>query len=182
MTTDDSSNRIYLEDLDAEVRLLKRTTIARLESAMTIREQKYEVILSDIAKECMGVFTQDYIRKKIIDARVRGKSTVHLISKQYAVLEAYLDYDHSRVFYQCIGDAKESLESRIKSLIDTTSIVVTFDHDANHDRLIIDLSWGHYLYRPMFCLRYPVSCILVSFFLALSSFCFLLILSFRVTI
>ena len=173
MTTEDSSNRIYLEDLDADVRLLKRTLV----NTETAREKKYEAILSDIVKVCMDVFTHDYIKKKIICARIEGKSTARLISKKYLLLENYLDYDSSRVFYRCIGDAKESLESRIKSFIDTTSMIVTFDHDTHHDHIVIDISWGHYLYQPIFCLRRPFTTFAIVFLLAFFSFVFLLILS-----
>lgn len=123
---------------------------------------KTENILSGIVDEWMGLLTSEYIRQVIIDKRTDSpsSSSVSLIYKKYD-----MELDLSHLFYECIGHHTESIESRIESLIDTTTMSVAFNHDAKNGWFIVYLYWDIYIHVPVFFLRRPMSVFLFGILL-----------------
>lgn len=78
----------------------------------------------------------------------------------------------STAFYDRIGEHKESLKSHIESLVDTSEMVVVYNDDADQDKFIIHLCWGHFMYRPRFCLSRPCSTFIISVFVLCGGFVF----------
>lgn len=132
---------ICLQDLSDEV-----------EANRCLLTGKTENTLSDLVNEYMNLLTPEYIKKAIVEARTDDPTacSVTLIRKQHDPL-----VDRSRLFYECSGQHTESLESRIESLIDMTTMQVALNHDADEGWLLVTLYWGGYMFLPVSLLRRP---------------------------
>lgn len=145
MTT--TKRRICLSDVDKRVSALKCMTLAN-------EEQKKERTMAETVNQIMPRMTEEYIRGAIIAAKLKGDSSVCLISTKCSGLD-----DPTIMFYRRFDEHPESVKERIESLIDTNSMCVVVDKDfiTNFE---VSLCWGHFMYRPMICLSRPCDVVL----------------------
>lgn len=166
MTT---KKRICLEDINERVSALKCVAFAEKETKNNLAKQEVERKMVETVDYMMTMFTEAYIREKIIAAKLKGNSSASLILFKCV---PGVD-DHTVMFYKQFDEHPESVKERIESFIDTTSMCVVVDKDcATHFQ--IHLYWGHFMYRPLVCLSQPCGVILLT--LCVSSLAFLVFL------
>lgn len=159
MTT--TKKRICLEDVDKRVSALKCVALAN-------EEQKKERTMAETVNHIMPRLTEEYIRGAIIAAKLKGDSSVCLVSTKCSGLD-----DPTIMFYRRFDEHPESVKERIESLIDTNSMCVVVDKDFITS-FEVSLCWGHFMYRPMVCLSSHCNVILTTMYA--SSFTLLLFL------
>ena len=145
MTT--TKKRICLSDVDKRVNALKCVALAE-------KEQETERLMADRVNQMMLILTEEYIREKIIAAKLRGDSSVRLLYAKCSDQD-----DPTPMFYRQFDEHPESVKERIESLIDTNSMCVVVDKDFVK-RFEVSLCWGHFMYRPMICLSRPCDVVL----------------------
>ena len=164
------TGRICLEDLDNEVNANKCIVTAELESAKACRRIETERVASNFVDNYIAFFTPEYIKERIISARTRGSSYATLADVKYADIVAHGSDFLSKTFYDRIGEHKESLKSHIESLVDTSTMIVVYNDDANMDKFVVYLCWGHFMRQPRFCLSRPCSTFLISMLISFMIF------------
>lgn len=156
------TGRICLEDLDNEVNANKCIVTAELESAKAHRRVEIERVALNFVGRYIALLTPEYIKEKIISARTRGSSYVTLVDVKCGDAMQHGDMFLSEAFYNCIGKHEKSLKTHIESLVDTSTMIVVYNDEANLDKFVIYLCWGHFMRRPRFCLSSPCSTFLIS--------------------
>lgn len=147
------SKRIGLSDLEAATATRKALLQVEKQKEREATEEQNAIQEERIVAHLMGVFTADYIKEKIINAKIKHESSVYLCHLKYKP-EEWRKRNMSSLYTRKLPNQTESLKQRIERLIETDDIRVECDEELYYG-LYIQLTWGWEKKMPTMWHRQP---------------------------